>query len=256
MSEPDGPPSPPRSGALAPSLVPEDQRVAPELVRALEEMVDDVARRPFSRDLIKRLEWLIEILIVRGHLTRSHAKLINRIKGDASVVRLAVYRDKRAVQSTERDCATLLPLCKGRCCAMDVSLSEEDLAEGKLTWDLHQPYLLRKHPDHGYCGCLDGAARCTVYDDRPGTCRDYDCAHDPRVWLDFDNKIPAPMPWFLVPPEEWAELAAGRRPPVDLPMAGPSDDDGLDPDETDDAADDQPGGPSPGGGAGPTTSAG
>ena len=221
--------SPPPDGP-APARVPEGQRGAAALVRAVEELVDDVARRPFSRDLIRRVDWLLEILVDRGYVTPSHAASMRRIKGDGSVVRLALYQDKRAVESSDMDCASLLPLCKGRCCAMDVSLSAEDLAERVLEWDLSQPYLLRKNPAHGYCACLGGDGRCTVYEARPGACRSYDCRDDPRVWLDFDNKVPAPLQWFLVAPEQWGELAAGRRPPVELPVAegGHGDDDGDD----------------------------
>jgi hypothetical protein len=31
-----------------------------------------------------------------------------------------------------------------------------------------------------------------VYAQRPGACRAYDCRHDPRVWIDFEARIPAP----------------------------------------------------------------
>jgi hypothetical protein len=34
---------------------------------------------------------------------------------------------------------------------------------------------------------------CTVYDDRPGTCREYDCREDKRVWIDYEKRIPAPL---------------------------------------------------------------
>lgn len=186
---------------------PDDEQVAPALVKVIEELVDDLTAAPSDRNVVRRLEWLIEALIRRGHLTDSNRSLLRRIRGEASVVRLAVYPDKRAVPSTERDCASLLHLCKGRCCALDVSLSAGDVAERKLEWDLQRPYLLRKNPAHGYCACLDDGGRCTVYDDRPGTCRDYDCADDPRVWQDWEQKIPAPLPWLLVPPEEWKRAA-------------------------------------------------
>jgi hypothetical protein len=31
-----------------------------------------------------------------------------------------------------------------------------------------------------------------VHHARPRTCRVYDCRRDPRIWLDFERRIPAP----------------------------------------------------------------
>ena len=193
MIEHDGTPS----GPLVPIVVPADAQVAPALAEELAALVDAAAQPPRDLDLTARLAWLIEVLIVRGHLTPAHGRMIAKIKGAASVVRLAVHPDHRPAP-TPRDCAGLLPLCQGRCCAMDVSLSAEEVTAGKLRWELERPYLLPKDPDRGYCGDLGDDGRCTAYADRPATCRHYDCANDPRVWLDFARRLPAPMPWSLV----------------------------------------------------------
>jgi hypothetical protein len=177
--------------------------VAPELERAIAQIIDDAATRPFSKDLSGRLEMLIDVLVARGALTPGHRRLLTRLKGhDISTVRLSIFADKRSVPSPDVDCASLIPICRGRCCGMDVSLSAEDVAEGKLRWDLHQPYLLRKSPDHGHCEHREPDGSCGVYDERPGTCRAYDCRNDKRVWIDFERRIAAPMPWHLLSPEE------------------------------------------------------
>lgn len=174
--------------------------VGPDLRRTLEAVVDELAGRDDSGDLAARVEWLIDVLVLRGHLAPGHRKLIARIKAERSTVQLAHYRDKHAVRGADVDCASLLPLCRARCCSFAVSLSPQDVREGKLPWDLHVPYMLPKNPETGYCGCMDGAGRCGVYADRPGTCRAYDCRHDPRVWEDFDRRIPAPLSPALRPP--------------------------------------------------------
>ena len=194
-------------GAPGASGDPDDERLAPELIAVIDDLSEHLGRDPSNRDVVRRLEWLIEHLVRRGHLSPTSATMVNRLRGEASVVRLAIYEDKRAVPSTERDCASLLHLCKGRCCALDVKLSATDVAEGTLPWDLHRPYLLPKNPARGYCACLDDGGGCTVYEERPGTCRAYDCADDPRVWLDWARRIPAPMAWSLVPPERFAAPA-------------------------------------------------
>lgn len=199
MTEADEAPASP----LTPPTLSDDQRVAPEVEATITALVEDVATRPASAELAARLETLIGLLIARGHLAPGHRRLLQRLKGLApTVVRLSVVQDKRAVPSADIDCASLLPLCKGRCCAMEVALSEEDLGERRLAWDLRQPYQLRRDPEHGYCSYLGHGGRCAVYDDRPATCRQYDCRRDPRVWLDWERKLPAPLPWNLVP-EAW-----------------------------------------------------
>ena len=78
-------------GAPAASLL-----ATPEDLSWWEGLVDDAARYPSNRDVVRRLEWLIETLVRRGQLSPTSKQLINRIKGEASVVRLAVVADKRA----------------------------------------------------------------------------------------------------------------------------------------------------------------
>ena len=101
--------------------------------------------------------------------------------------------DKRAVDGPPIDCASLLHLCLGRCCKLDVALSAQDLDEGKLRWRYERPYVLRQDRD-GYCAHIDrGSLGCTVYADRPAMCRKFDCRNDKRIWIDFAAQVPAPI---------------------------------------------------------------
>ncbi len=84
------------------------------------------------------------------------------------------------------------------------------MRDGKLAWDLDRPYTIPRNPN-GYCSNLDDDARCRVYDERPGDCRHFDCRTDPRVWLDFEQKLPAPMPERVIP----LERLRRRRDPVE-----------------------------------------
>jgi Fe-S-cluster containining protein len=36
------------------------------------------------------------------------------------------------------------------------------------------------------------SGRCLVYENRPATCRVFDCRDDKRIWTDFEKRIPAP----------------------------------------------------------------
>lgn len=165
--------------------------VSPDLVAELTALAETLAARDDHADLAARLEWLIDTLILRGQLPASFAALAQKIKGSGprSVVKLATFRDKYALDSHDIDCAARIPLCGARCCSFDVALGPQDVAEG-VPFDLHAPYMLPRA--HGRCVCMDAAGACTIYDKRPGACRAYDCRRDPRVWIDFEARIPAP----------------------------------------------------------------
>jgi Fe-S-cluster containining protein len=99
-------------------------------------------------------------------------------------------RDKYEFSETvEIDCENRVHLCKAACCRMSFALSQQDVEEGVIKWDLGRPYLIAQDKD-GYCRHLDrDTNRCTVRERRPLPCRGYDCRKDTRVWLDFENRI-------------------------------------------------------------------
>jgi hypothetical protein len=143
---------------------------------------------------------LVELLVAEGRLEAAavvqraraaEAAERERFEGTTGV-QLRNEPDKRALTGLpEIDCAARLPLCQGRCCGLLFPLSLEDVHEGIVAWDLERPYLTRQHA--GRCVHQDEATRaCGVYADRPAACRTYDCRSDPRIWLDFDRRIPAP----------------------------------------------------------------
>ena len=167
--------------------------------------MDDTAKlREEIAELRAVLGLLVEVLVARGDLGAGHPALIEKIKRSARqatrpTVRLGIYPDKYALTGADIDCPSLLHLCQARCCTYSVALTRQDIEENVVKWDLDQPYLLRHDPD-GYCAHMDRASGgCTAYEHRPGTCRAYDCRQDRRVWLDFEQKIPAPMPPSVVP---------------------------------------------------------
>jgi len=165
--------------------------VDPELTAELTALADSVAARADHADLAARLEWLIDLLILRGQLPASFRRLAAKLtgNGDRSVVRLATLRDKYAIASPDIDCAARIPLCGARCCSFEVTLSAQDVAERSVPFDLARPYALPR--EHGRCVCMDQDGACTIYAQRPGACRAYDCRRDPRVWIDFEARIPA-----------------------------------------------------------------
>jgi hypothetical protein len=113
--------------------------------------------------------------------------------GQPTRVALDLGADKYAVEPSTPPCDEVLHLCHARCCRLTFALSTGDLDEGVIRWDYGQPYLIRQRESDGYCVHNDPTTRgCTVHAFRPRVCRQYDCRKDPRVWIDFDKRIPAP----------------------------------------------------------------
>jgi Fe-S-cluster containining protein len=140
---------------------------------------------------------LVDLLVERGALEAEDRRLLARLgeRAAASVwpdVRLGPAAGKRELPGLEIDCQARLPLCHARCCFFSFALGAEDLEEGRVRWDVEQPYLIRRRAD-GSCFHLDQqVCVCTVYEDRPFACRAFDCRDDPRIWTDFERRIPAP----------------------------------------------------------------
>jgi Fe-S-cluster containining protein len=101
--------------------------------------------------------------------------------------------DKYKSEGVDIPCAELLHLCKARCCSMHFSLSTQDLDEGVIRWDYGKPYQIRQRDTDKYCVHNHPETRgCTVHEFRPRVCRIYDCREDDRVWIDYEQRIPAP----------------------------------------------------------------
>ncbi len=140
---------------------------------------------------------LVELLVERGVLdgAQVHARVeaATRAVAAARASRVRPVRlleaDKAATPNAPVDCAARMPLCRGACCALEVTLATADVEEGALKWDLGRPYLLR-HDGDGRCAHQDRATGvCGAYDARPAPCRSYSCAGDRRIWRDFERRL-------------------------------------------------------------------
>ncbi len=151
-----------------------------------------------------RVDLLIEILARGGVINEGHQRLLAKMRADVRPhrprVRLKTYVDKYEQPVSPVDCEKRVHLCHARCCAFTVELSRQDVEEGKLLWNVEEPYLLRRDKDR-YCSHLNRQTRgCGAYEHRPADCRTYDCRTDQRIWIDFEKMIPAPMLVGLEPP--------------------------------------------------------
>lgn len=144
---------------------------------------------------------LIEILIAKGivgieELDQRKNAVAQRLAERFEQERIGtqIYdgeKDKYNLKEQEViiDCASRLPICRGACCRLEFALSAQDIKEGIVRWNLGQPYVNRK-AEHGHCVHWDPKTfKCTVYEHRPAICRSYNCRHDERIWLDFENCV-------------------------------------------------------------------
>ena len=77
--------------------------------------------------------------------------------------------------------------CNACCCKLEVLLIGDDNVPERLTVeDVGGGWVMRRLDD-GWCAALDRETmRCTIYEDRPGICRDYemggdDCLEETRM---------------------------------------------------------------------------
>ena len=85
------------------------------------------------------------------------------------------------------NCAERMHICNAICCKLNFALSQGEIESGKVKWDLGQPYYIR-HETDGFCTHNNRqTGGCGIYADRPRICRTYSCAHDDRIWNDFEN---------------------------------------------------------------------
>lgn len=154
-----------------------------------------------SQEAIAVLQALVNVLLQKGVISKNDllAPMEEARKEIEAApvprVRMAEMGDKYAeTENIEIDCEARIPYCHARCCSFRFFLTKQDLDEGVARWDYGNPYWIKQASD-GYCVHSETKTRaCTIHSQRPHVCRKYDCRNDPRVWLDFDKMIPAPMP--------------------------------------------------------------
>jgi len=154
--------------------------------------------RLVQADLNATLKALVETLIAHGALHPGEYERRRQRALDAAtdrlqerpMVQVGAAVDKYAEPAPQIDCAAIYPICKARCCKLNVHLSAQDLDERVIHWDYGKPYQIRKRPEDNYCVHSEPeTGRCGVYLQRPAICRSYDCRNDKRIWVDFEQRI-------------------------------------------------------------------
>lgn len=201
-----------------------------DLTQAFGEVRAHVAR---NRDLVASTQQEIRDLILdvallkRAAASVGHIGVLERRKVERELV-LELLPPSRPREGTgiqvapvhdlstrQVDCEARLPHCKAACCRIfDASLTVPEVESGRYDWDPKRPYALRRERN----GCVHlkgGSCDCTVYHDRPQTCRTYSCENDSRIWSDFAN--------FVINPDLAQRLkglsvvTGSARNPMDMP---------------------------------------
>jgi hypothetical protein len=202
-SVPDSVPSPsaPKPGTIPTPLVvaqPPSRREIEEGLAYLHARVGATAARVLESASF--VYALIELVVERGLLSIEEIdarkkqlapRLLKRFESqdEGVAIQHSAHDKYETPQEVQIDCANRLHLCKAACCKMVFPLSQQDVEEHVVHWELGQPYVIAKGED-GYCRHLDRQClRCTVHAARPLPCRVYDCRNDPRIWLDFEGRV-------------------------------------------------------------------
>lgn len=75
---------------------------------------------------------------------------------------------------TDYDASISCSTCEACCCRLEVMLMGDDDIPAELTVEDRWGGAVMRRVADGWCAALDrGSMKCTIYDDRPGVCRDY-----------------------------------------------------------------------------------
>jgi hypothetical protein len=140
---------------------------------------------------------VLDVLLSKGLVSNEEiSEAVQRVRdetsarGEALGVGIALRIDEASAPEDATvvvNCEERMPICRSICCKLDFPLTVEEVEAGGVQWDLGRPYHIR-HDADGFCTHRDRATGfCGTYGSRPGICRGYSCAHDTRIWKDFDR---------------------------------------------------------------------
>jgi Fe-S-cluster containining protein len=140
---------------------------------------------------------LLDLLLAKGVISEQEVSgAVERVRGESAErgeslgVGVAVRVDAPETATTPDvtvNCAERMHICHSICCKLDFALTTQEVEAGGVRWDLGRPYHIRHEAD-GFCTHRDRTTGfCGAYACRPAICRTYSCAHDTRIWKDFER---------------------------------------------------------------------
>jgi Fe-S-cluster containining protein len=111
----------------------------------------------------------------------------------------AVYGDEEDGNEVTIDHQGRLSLCRAVCCSFIFALTKEEVQKGHIKWNAKRPYFIARDED-GFCPHLDRKTLiCSIWEERPQRCRQYDCRQDPNVWIDWEKRVMNPNAFDHLP---------------------------------------------------------
>ncbi len=98
------------------------------------------------------------------------------------------------------ECLDALPYCRAQCCGLIgtiVTPDEYHSEKYQADWDERTNGMVLKRDADGMCYALDrDTKRCSIYEDRPQTCRNFHCTRDAnaRGWK-LNNSVSRQSSW-------------------------------------------------------------
>lgn len=143
------------------------------------------------------VQCLIQALMNKGVVSRPEldALLPQMSAGVEKVRQMQITGPRMTVpppdssEPKDLDCSAHHATCDAACCtSFNVFLTEEEASSNKYLWDLAMPYRLLVD-DSGRCVYFDADnLKCSIWRDRPVSCRNFDCRSDGRIWDDYPKR--------------------------------------------------------------------
>lgn len=143
------------------------------------------------------LQCVLHVLMAKGIVTQGELEAIHGQVYSALMTHRQnnytgpmVTPEDVPVQAADLDCAAHHSKCGAACCSsFHVFLTPEEARSNRYLWDLTVPYRLLADDD-GTCVYFDRESLgCSIWQERPKACRNFDCRSDGRVWHDYPNRV-------------------------------------------------------------------
>lgn len=175
----------------------------PRMLTALNSMHHDMSRHhrvEFDQAVI--VQCLLQVLLAKGVVTKEELDVnYPQMAAGLEVVRAKQITGPHqatpppdAVDPVDLDCSAHHATCNAACCtSFNVFLTAEEAASNKYLWDIAMPYRLLVDDD-GTCVYFDrDNFKCSIWKDRPASCRHFDCRSDGRIWEDYPQRTLSAM---------------------------------------------------------------
>lgn len=143
------------------------------------------------------VQCLLQVLMTKGYVNKEEldavfpnmARAVEEVRAKQITGPRSASLPADTPEPTDLDCSAHHADCHAACCtSFNVFLTSEEAASNKYHWDVALPYRLLVD-ERGTCVYFDAESlKCTIWHDRPLSCRKFDCRTDGRIWEDYGKR--------------------------------------------------------------------